>query len=66
MSVLSIESFEGVIVVPVPLFQFRPVLEHVDVLQTIIIGIDIILIGTVTDIEHTFVSAVDVDDDRSP
>ena len=62
MSMLCIEVLKGIIVIPCTFLQFPPVFKHVDVLQTVVIGIYIILIAALTDIQHTHVFAVEIYD----
>ena len=64
--VFSIESLELVPVFIATFLQLIPVLDHVNIFQSAVVGIDVILITTFTDIEHTHVLAVDIDDGRTP
>ena len=66
MVMLSIELLELVPVVYATFLQLIPVLDHVNILQPVVVGIDIILVTTFTDIEHSLVFAVDIDDGGTP
>ena len=63
---LVVEVFEGLVVVHGTLFQFPVVLYHVDVLQTIVVGVYVVLVGALTDVEHTFILTVDINDGGAP
>ena len=72
MSLLTIEFLEGLIEdivaflqlldeqVLVSLFLMRD-LNLVHILKTVVVTVDIVLVGTLTDVEHTHILAVDVE-----
>ena len=61
-----IEVFEGLVVVHGARFQFLVVLYHVNVLQSVVVGVDVVFVGALADVEHAFVLTVDVDDGGAP
>ena len=58
MPCLHIKSLETVVVLPVALFQVIPILYHVNILQLVVVGIDIILIRTFTNIENSLIHSI--------
>ena len=66
MVVLGIELLELVPVVFTTFLQLIPVLDHVNIFQSAVVGIDVILITAFSDIEHSLVFAVDIDDGGTP
>ena len=65
MSVFTIELLEGIIVIPCALLQFPPVFKHVEVLKAIVVGVDIILVATLADIQHTHIFAIEIENGRA-
>ena len=61
----TIELLEGIIVVPCALLQFPPVFKHVEVLKAIVVGVDIILVATLADIQHTHIFAIEIENGRA-
>ena len=66
MTLFVVEGLELVEVLLVALLQLPPVLNHVYVFKAGVIGIDIVFVAALTDVEHPFVHPVDIDDGRSP
>ena len=66
MVVPGIEILEGIQVIPRAFLQLVPVLEQVDVFQSVVVGVDIVFVGALTDVQHAAVFAVDIDDGRLP
>ena len=66
MSVFVIESGKLVPVVHRALFQLCPVLQQVDVLQSVVVGVDVILVRAFANVAHAVVFSVDIDYSRSP
>ena len=65
MTFLITEFCKGIIVVGCALLQFA-ILQQVDILQTVVVGNDIIGVGPLSDIQDTPVVAIDIDDGRTP
>ena len=73
MALLAIEGLEGVIEGGVfATFKFLDKLvnatyllvrdfHHVDVLQIVVVAVDVVLVRTLTDVQHTHVFTVDVE-----
>ena len=59
------ERGKGVVVFLRALLQFA-VFDQVDILQSIVVGQDIVLVGTLSDVQQTPVVAIDIDNGRSP
>ena len=66
MSMFLIERLEAVEMFPIAFFQFPSVFYHINILQSLIVGIDIIFVASFTDVEHTVVLSVDIDNGRTP
>ena len=66
MSMLLIERLEAVEMFPIAFFQLPSVFYHINILQALIVGIDIILVASFSDVEHTIVLSVDIDNGRTP
>ena len=65
MTFLITEFCKGIVVVGCALLQFA-ILQEVNILQTVIVGNDIIGVGPLSDIQDTPVVAIDIDDGRAP
>ena len=63
---LSVERLEQVVVVPVTGFQLPPVLEHVNILQSVIVGINVVFVASLSEIQHTLVNTININDSRHP
>ena len=72
MVLLAVEGLEGIVELIAAFLQLLDKqiliilllmrdLNHVEVLQTIVITVDIILVGTLADVEHAHICAVDVE-----
>ena len=66
VSFFRVESLEPVVVLPVAFLQVPPVLYQVDVFEAVVVGIDIMLVGSLADVEHAVVLTVDIDDGGLP
>ena len=65
MAMLVEERGKGVVVVFRALLQFT-VFDQVDILQSIVVGQDIVLVGTLSDVQQTPVVAIDIDNGWTP
>ena len=61
-----IEIHESLPLVIVAFLQFIPVFDHVDVFETVVVGIDIVLVASLANIENSLVLAVEEEDGRTP
>ena len=66
MAVFGVELLEAVVVVPVALFQFIPVFKHVDVFQSVVVGVHVVFVGALPDVEHSHVFTVQIDHGGPP
>ena len=64
--VFCVEGLEVIVVIPLALLQVPPVLNQVYVLQSVIVGVYIILVGPFPDIQHAFILPVDINDGWPP
>ena len=51
---------------PITLLNASPILHKRDIFETAVIGVNIILVASFADVEHTCVLSVDIYDGRSP
>ena len=66
VALLLEEGLEAAVLLPVARLQFMPVLDHVDVLQPAVVGVYVVLLRPLADVEHALVDAVLEDDGRTP
>ena len=52
--------------VPITSFQFLPVLHHINIFQTVVIGIDIMVCASFPYVKHSHVFPIDINDCGAP
>ena len=62
---IVVESLEGDVSVPRAFLQFA-VLKHVDILQAVVVGVDVVFVRTLADVQHALILPVDVYDGGTP
>ena len=65
MPLLFVELFEGIEVINSTLFQFF-VFYQVDILKSVVVGNDVVLVCTLTDVQHSPIFTVDIHDRWAP